>query len=270
MKTRMFVRSLLKLRNFSLLVIWFSLIYSVDALLPNIYIGDDSTSFVVAGLGLGSATYLAFVFQSIMSRDFRDECKRKEKLRFIRNLNNSCLKLAYNAKKYTNSTYLQKIRKVMSDREDILKTFLRGDRCYTKEKIVEQALSLVIAYLKMVTNYCIRSRELKEIDFREIANRITTNSRKLNFTSDSNMTEDIKSLISMDERILVRVKEEKKELERIVAKLDFMEGTVGMFKHQIVCNLESREIAEKMEKVINESTALNFALEYRSRNKVSL
>ena len=76
----------------------------------------------------------------------------------------------------------------------------------------------------------------------------------------------------MDEKIITRLKEEKQELERIDTKLDYIKSTVSMFKHQVTHSLDSEEMLEKIENVVNEATALESVLDdrykKRSRNRI--
>jgi len=259
MKLRLLIGALFKTRNIALLIIIFSIMYSMEAISP-IY-------FSIFSKFLGVALYFILVIQSLTSKKFHEDFNKKEKIRKVQNLNYNCYKLANEAKKYTNSTYLQKLRKVMFDKDEMVKSFLKGEKSLLKEKIVEQTLNLVIAYNKLLVNFCIRSRELKGIDIIEVANRININLRKQNFTKDESIAEDIKKVIEMDERMISRQKDEKIELERIAAKLNYMESTISMFKHQIFSKIESEEMIEKLETAVNEASALESVLEERRRNK---
>ena len=84
------------------------------------------------------------------------------------------------------------------------------------------------------------------------------------------MIEDIKSIIEMDENTIQRVKDEKNDLERISARLDYIESMLGMFKHQIISSIESEEMVEKLETAVNEATALDSVLQERRRNQIRL
>ncbi len=214
--------------------------------------------------------YLGIIAKTLLSEEFHREFNRREKKREIQDLNYKCLKLANEAKRHTNAAYMQKLRRVMDDKKDIVESFFRGEHSYIKEKIVEQTLNLIIAYIKLLVNFCIRSKELGEMDISTIADRINANARKLNFTKDPHIKEDVKNLIEMDEKIINRLKEEKKELERISAKLDYMESTVNMFKHQAISSIESEEMVEKLQTAVNEAKALDNVLEERRRNKINL
>ena len=159
----------------------------------------------------------------------------------------------------------------MQDKDDILKSLKRGDEySYLKEKIVEKSLNLVISYTKLLTNYSIRNKELSELNISDLMNKINVNRRKLNFMKDPRMFEDIKGIIEMDESAIQRVKDEKNELERINARLDYIESMLGMFKHQIISSIESEEMVEKLETAVNEATALDTVLQERRRNQIRI
>lgn len=273
MKFRMFMSAIFKPRNLGLLFLF----GAITALLAN-PIGDSIERFVgfdipyMSPLAFTPAVilYLVFVGQSLLSKEFHETFNRNEKRRHIQDLNLTCSRLANEAKKHTNSSYLQKLRRVMEDKSDIVNSYFKGDHSYIKEKIVEQTLNLVQAYIKLLMNFCIRSKELSEMDVSDIANRMNTNVRRLNFASDPVIAQDIKNLVDMDERIINRLKDEKKDLERISAKLDYMESTVNMFRHQIMSSIETEEMVEKLETAVNEATALDSVLEERRRNRIRL
>lgn len=270
MKTRLVLRALFKLRNLGILVL---------ALGLAVFLSDPTAFPLLFGLPLvpdilafpaAAALYLVSVGQSLLSKEFHDDFNRKEKVRQIQELNYQCQKLSNEAKRNTNTAYLQKMKKVMEDKNDIYESYINGERDFLKQKIVEQTLNLVVAYLKLLNNFCIRSRELSTVDISEVANRINTNARKLSFTRDPRASEDIRRVMDMDERLIHRLKEEKKDLERIAAKLDYMESTVNMFKHQIISSVQSEEMLEKLETAVNEAEALDTVLEDRRKNKTRL
>lgn len=214
--------------------------------------------------------YLVFVAQTLTSKKFHENFNHKEKIRHIQDLNYACLRLANEAKKHTNATYYQKLRRVVEDKNDIINSFFKGEQGYLKEKVVEQTLNLVVSYIRLLTNFCIRSKELNEVDVTDIINRINTNTRKLSFIKDPHTADEVKKVIEMDEKIVNRMKDEKKELERISAKLDYMESTVNMFKHQVISSIESEEMLEKLETAVNEASALDTVLEERRKNRIRM
>jgi hypothetical protein len=259
MKRRLFLSALFRLRNIGILLIALGVAYIVSGYLYGARIILYPAAVVV---------YLVSVFQSLGSKKFLQDFKRKQKIRQIQDLNYKCLKLSSTAQKYANNTYQQKLGRVIGDKDEIVNSFFRGERSYLKEKIVEQTLNLVVSYLKLLINFCIRNRELSSVNMDEITSRINLNTRKLGFAKDMGTLDDINRVIEMDEKLLNRIRDEKRDLERVAAKLDYMESTVNMFKHQIIASVESEEMLDKLETAINEAAALDNVLEERRRSKV--
>lgn len=263
MKLKLLLSALFSFRNIAILLIAGGAAQFAG---PQVLI---SSMQVYAYLG-AVLIYAAFVVQSLTSPKFYEDFKKRQKIREIQDLNNTCWKLARDAKRIVNATYLKKLRKVMDDKDSIMNSFFKGEHGYLKEKIVEQTLNLVLAYIRLLVNYCVRSREIGTTDIGVIVDRINMNNRKLSFTKDPGMADDIRKLVEMDEKMLNRMKEEKNSLERISAKLDYMESTVNMFKHQIISNIESEEMLEKLETAVNEAAALDSVLEDRRINRMKI
>lgn len=262
MRARLVLNALFKFRNIGIL--------AAAMILVAILGGDgsalaDYNALMVSG---GLAVYVAFVLQTLSNKQFHEEFDRKEKFRKIRDLNRQANRLSSETHRNTNNTYMQKLKKVMEDKNDIFTSYSTGEHSYLKERIVEQTLSLVISYLKLLNNFCIRNRELSGVDVSAVAARINANNRKLSFANDARMAEDVKKVIDMDEKLIGRLKDEKKELERISAKLDYMESTVNMFKHQILSSIENEEMLEQLETAVNEAEALDTVLEDRHKSKL--
>lgn len=267
MKVRMFLSASMKIRNVVILLAGLGVASLINdpGVIPSL--GGNLGAILYPS---AAALYLALVGQTLMSKDFHEKFNHKEKIRNIQDLNHASLRLANDAKRHTNRTYAQRLRKVMEDKNDIVSSFFREEHSFLKERIVEQTLKLVVSYIRLLTNFCIRSRELSNVDVSEIINRVNVNTRKLGFAKDYNAAEDIKKVIEMDQKILDRLKSEKSELERISAKLDYMESTVNMFKHQILSSVENEEMLEKLDSAVNEAEALDSVLEDRRKNKLRL
>ena len=86
---------------------------------------------------------------------------------------------------------MMKLKKVMEDKNDIYASYTKDEHSFLKEKIVEQTLNLVISYLRLLNNFCIRNRELSGVDVSAVASRINANNRRLSFAKDERMAEDI-------------------------------------------------------------------------------
>ncbi|HEY5584453.1 MAG TPA: hypothetical protein VIK78_08180 [Ruminiclostridium sp.] len=227
------------------------------------------STLITGAYGVGGVLYLTLVMQSLFSNSYREEVIRKEKKKAINGLNRQCMKLSMQTRNFTSPIQRQKLRKIMKDKDDIFISLKRGDQqSYLKEKIVEKSLNLVISYTKLMTNYSIRSKELSEINISDLMTKINANRRKLSFMKDERMIEDVKSIVEMDQQVIQRVKDEKNELERIHARLDYIESMISMFKHQIISSIESEEMVEKLDTAVNEATALDTVLQERRRNKI--
>ncbi len=269
MRARMVLSALFKMRNIGILaaVMILSALLSDPTALPTL-LGYGVALPDGLTISVGFAVYIGFVLQTLSSAKFHEDFNHKEKLYKIRDLNRLANRLSSEARRNTNNTYSQKLRKVMEDKNDIFQSYSTGEHSYLKEKIVEQTLSLVIAYLKLLNNFCIRNRELSGVDVSAVAARINTNNRKLSFAKDVHMAEDVRKVIEMDEKLITRLKEEKKDLERISTKLDYMESTVNMFKHQILSSVENEDMLEQLETAVNEAEALDTVLEDRRKSKL--
>jgi len=275
MNGNLFFSAFFRFRNFATLVFWCGVVYllsgEVSAIQPSIAENLAPSTLITGAYGVGAIFYLALVVQSLFSDSYREEVKRKEKKKEINALNRNCMRLSMQTKNSASPIQRQKLRKIMQDKNDILNSLKRGDgHSYLKETIVEKSLNLVVSYTKLLTNYSIRSKELSEINISDLMNKINANRRKLSFMKDERMLGDISSIIEMDEQVIQRVKDEKNELERIHARLDYIESMLGMFKHQIVSSIESEEMVEKLETAVNEATALDNVLQERRRNKIRM
>jgi hypothetical protein len=272
MNGNLFYSAIFRFRNVTTLIFWSAVVFLVSGASQATNInGLDINTLATGAYGAGALVYVALVIQSMFSNSFKEEMQRKEKKREINRLNRECSRLASQTRSYASPIQRQKLRKIMQDKDDIFNSLKRGDgHSYLKEKIVEQSLNLVISYTRLMTNYSIRSKELSEINISDLMNKINANRRKLSFMKDDRTYDDVKSIIEMDEQVIIRIKEEKNELERIHARLDYIESMIGMFKHQIVSSIESEEMVEKLETAVNEATALDSVLQERRRNQIRM
>ncbi len=266
----LFYSSIFRFRNLATLCACCAITFLLSGEGTNIG-GFETTTLATGAYGVSAIIYVALVMQSMFSKTFKEEVDRREKKREINSLNRECSRLYSQTKSYATPIQRQKLRKIMQDKDDIFNSLKRGDgHSYLKEKIVEKSLNLVVSYTKLMTNYSIRSKELSEINISDLMNKINANRRKLSFMKDDRTYDDVKSIIEMDEQVINRVKEEKNELERIHARLDYIESMLSMFKHQIVSSIESEEMVEKLETAVNEATALDNVLQERRRNQIRM
>lgn len=266
MKLKLFINSLFHLRNIGVLAVGSGLLYSIYKIYGSYGFGTGIPTIFLFWTG-ALAVYFGAVLQSFKSKKFQDNFLHREKQRSIIKLNRMCNELANETKRYTNKAYYKKLCALMEDKREIISQFNKEEPDFLTEKITEQALNLILSYIKLLRNFCIRSRELGMQDIGPVMERITQNYRKLNFINDKKVYEDIKKIIEMDEKIIARLKEEKQDLDRMDAKLDYIKSTVGMLKHQISSRLGSEEMLGQIETILNEAAALENVLEERHRKR---
>jgi hypothetical protein len=265
MKLKLFISSLFYRRNIGVLFL-FALFFAGFVLLSE----EQNIPLNIITLipAFGVASYLGLVLQSFRSKEFQDNFLHKMKRKSIEELSSMCSKLVNETKRHTNSAYYKKLCSVIEDKEEIVKMYHKEKAGFLKEKITEQALNLVISYIKLLRNFCLRSRELGQVNVTPVMERIKQNYRKLNFAGDPMVSEDIKKVIEMDERIISRLKEEKHDLERIDARLDYIKSTVSMFRNQISMSLESEEMLGQIEEILNEASAFESVLDDRNKKRL--
>lgn len=275
MNSKFFTSAFFRFRNMTTLLLWLSAVYLVSGAPQATQLisqnGLEPSLALTGAYGSGVVVYLAMVIQSMFSKSYKDEFVKKEKKRHINDLNRYCSRLFNQAREVSNPAQRQKLKKIMQDKNDMYSSLKRGEEySYLKEKIVEQSLNLVVSYTKLMTNYSMRMKEISEINISDLVNKINANRRKLSFMKDDRLYDDVKSIIEMDEKVIERVKDEKNELERIHARLEYIESMINMFKHQIISSIESEEMVEKLETAVNEATALDNVLQERRRNQIRM
>lgn len=259
MKLKLFLKALFHFRNIGMLLIMSGIGVAVTQSL------DFSPLYTAGGV---ASIYLGFVLQSFTSKSFQDRFLHKIKEKRIKELNKMCIHLALGTKKYTNAAYYKKLCSIMEDREEVVKSYFKDKSNYLNQKITEQTLNLVVSYIKLLKDFCIRCRETSQTNLSPVVERISKNTRKLSFTNDPKVYEDLKRIIEMDERMIQRLKEERSDLERVDARLDCIKSTVSMLKHQINTGLDSEETLENIESALNEAVALENVLEERNKRRL--
>ncbi|ABN53611.1 MAG TPA: hypothetical protein DEF39_11740 [Hungateiclostridium thermocellum] len=212
--------------------------------------------------------YFALVLRSFTDKKFQERFLHKEKEKEIKKMDKTCLKMAQETKKYTNAAYYKKLNLLLKDKDEILKAYNKDKTNNIKEKIAEYALNLTISYLTLLKDFCIRSRAMERTNINSLMERLSQNTRKLNFAQDPKVYEDIKRIVEMDEKIINRFKEEKNDLERLDVKLDYIKSTIDMLKHQINSTLDSQDTLESIESILNEAVAFESVLYERSKNRL--
>lgn len=222
------------------------------------------------GYGVVALIYAVLVGMTMYSKDFNDKLIQKQKKKDIRKLNISIMRAANESKRRLGAAYVKRLKRVLIDKNDILDSYYKNEDNIIKERIVEKTLNLILNYIKLLNNFCIRSRELENIDVGKITEKININSRKLEFIQDYTAQEDLRKMVEIDRNLISQIKDERIELNRISTKLEYMESTVSMFKRQVLSNIESEDMLESIESAVNEAEALDKVLLERRKRKLSM
>lgn len=214
-----------------------------------------------------AALYFILVLVTATNADFQNKVILKHKKSQIKDLSWRITKFANEYRKKLGNKYATRLQRVLQDKNDILDSYFKDESDTMKFNIVEKSLNLVMSYVKLLNNYCIRSRDLEAVDVGKITERVNMNSRKISFVKDYQAAEDLRKIIDIDQNLLNELVEEKKELSRISTKLEYMESAVGMLKRQLLSNVESNDILSNIEETVNEAEALDKVLTERRRKR---
>lgn len=159
---------------------------------------------------------------------------------------------------------------ILKQKSELMDFFKRCSEDPLKQRIVEQALRLVSAYINLVYGYSVRSTEVSDRSLKEIEARINYNNRRLGALKSYEAVLELEKTVELDEKLLASLKEERKELERTSARLDYIESTIRSFKHRIISTDSLDPEVEEIENVINEATALDEVLSARKSDRMRL
>lgn len=221
----------------------------------------------LAGLSgaAGVVAYIAGILSTARSSKFRSEVQLSEKLDGIDKLSWECNSHYRKIAGRLGKNLRMKAVRVLKEKEDLMNYFKHYEDDPIKQKIIEQALKLVVAYLSLASNYADSMRELSQQNLNELHARINFNNRKLGTLKNYQAVLELTKTVEMDEKLLKSLQEDREELEMINVRLDQIESTIVGFKHRILSSELSDPETEEIENVINEATALDNALNEHSR-----
>jgi hypothetical protein len=256
LKLKKILKAALKFRNISSLII----VTAISALL------EFNSLVLLAGFAL----YILLIIQTYGSEKFRLENIHIDKIDEINKMSEDCDSIYRKVCRRIDKRYRDRAVKVLKQKDELMKYFAQNNEDHIKQKIIEQAIKLVTAYLNLIYHYSIRSAEVSSENIEKLTRRIDDNNRKLGTLKNYEAVLEMTKTIEMDEKLLARKKEEKEELELVSVKLDHIESTIGAFKYQMLSSRLSYEESEQIEDIINEATALDSVLTERARNKVRI
>lgn len=252
MRFKMFFKAATKLKNMALL-----------ALVICISMGTGYLPFFLVGV----AGYIYFVMQTVKDEDFLEEFNLEQKVEGIQNLSAQCDRLYTHLVRSVGAK--GKIKSVYSEKKALMCYYSQVKNDPLKQKIVEQALNLVIVYFKLMNNYNIRAKQVYTANVNKVEERLKNNRRKKDFLKNPKAIANIEKAIELDERLIQKINNEKNELEMVNSKMDYIESAIVTFKHQIISNTESDPVLSDIDTVVNEAIALDDVLSNRN-NKLRL
>jgi len=255
----MYLKAALKFQNLLYLAVGAALVFGIQNAVPGI-------PWLPAAAGAaGVAAYAAAVIRTVKSRQFQEECKLTEKLDDIHKLSWECNSFYRKNSGSLDKTLRTKTIGVLKQKQELISYFDRYCEDPIKQRIIEQALKLVLAYLNLAGNYSDRMRELSQQNMNSLIARINLNNRKLGSLKSYEAVIELTKTVEMDEKLLQSFKEESEELEMVNVRLDQIESTIVGFKHRILSTDLSDPETEEIENIINEASALDNALNERAR-----
>lgn len=258
----MYLKAALKFRN--ILFLLAGLILALSA-------ASSDLSWLAALFGAaGGATYFIAVYRTANSSKFKYEVTLSEKLDDIGKLSWECNSMYRQISRSLGKTLKVKAIGVMKQKDELMDYFNKYSDDPIKQRIIEQALKLVMAYFNLASNYSDRMRELSQQNLNDLNARINTNNRKLGSLKNYEAVLELTKTVEMDEKLLRNLKEEREELEMVNVRLDQIESTIVGFKHRILSSDLSDPETDEIETVINEASALDNALNEHSRMRRKL
>lgn len=230
---------------------------------------SDLSWMPFAAFPAGFIIYMLILGNTLGNKEFHESFNRRNKQKNIRYQNKLCAKLAAEAKKYANNIFLQKLLKVINDKDSIISSYYDSSGVI-EEKVAEQALNLTVSYLKLLINFCRRMREWSRFDREPVIRRINENRRKYEFTRNPHIKEDILRVIQTDEKLINHFSRESSELKRLEMKLEYIEGTINMLRQHMIADFETTDMLEKLETAVNEASAFEAALDETGRRKMKI
>jgi len=209
------------------------------------------------------AVYAVFVSQSLFSRDFRQDFEHRAMINDIKKLAEEYRIQARILKKKLELKAQARLDNVIKESDEIVHSFLNGDKNSLKVRVVQQTLKLTTSYIKLADMFRVRSSASNDERISQLARRINANTSNLNNVRDSAVSDELQRVIAADEKMIESLKNERFELDRIDARLQYMESTIGMLKYNIISNLESDDILNSLEHDVHEAGALNDVLTER-------
>ena len=221
-----------------------------------VFLATSYLPFLLVGL----AGYVYFVMQTLRDEKFLQDFNNQQLIEGIQNLNIESNRLYRYVSVKLRAGMKEKVTNIFREKEALMNYYNNVKDDTIKQKIVEQALKLVLVYFKLMYNYSIRIKDIKSLNASKVEERININRMKKENLINPKAKEDIEKALELDERLLERINSEKNELEMVHSKLDYIESAIVTFKHQIISNSDLDPEISEIDNVVNEAMALDDVL----------
>jgi len=253
MKYKIIIKAALELKNLGLL-----------AMIVGIFALTGSLPF----LFIGAARYVYFLMETIKDEKFLKRFNEEQQIEDIHDLNEKCNALYMSLVRKLPGGMRERIKNIYNEKQVLVSYFSQDNSDPLRQKIVDQAINLVIAYFKLLYHYSLRIKQLNSINVNKVIERINNNKRKIEFLNNSAAISNIEKAVELDEKLVEKINKEKSELEMISSRLDYIESAILMFKHQIMSNEDLDPDIKEIDTVVNEAIALDNVLSKKNEKLI--
>ena len=253
MKYKIIIKAALELKNLGLL-----------AMIVGIFALTGSLPF----LFIGAAGYVYFLMETIKDEKFLKRFNEEQQNEDIHDLNEKCNALYMSLVRKLPGGMRERIKNIYNEKQVLVSYFSQDNSDPLRQKIVDQAINLVIAYFKLLYHYSLRIKQLNSINVNKVIERINNNKRKIEFLNNSAAISNIEKAVELDEKLVEKINKEKSELEMISSRLDYIESAILMFKHQIMSNEDLDPDIKEIDTVVNEAIALDNVLSKKNEKLI--
>lgn len=254
MKFEILLKAATRLKNLVLLAV-VGIVFLATTYLP----------FLLVGL----AGYIYFVMQTLKDEKFLHNYNNQQQIEGIEDLNIESNRLYRNISVKLHAGMREKVTNIYKEKESLMMYYQNVKEDTIKQRIVEQALKLVIVYFKLMYNYNVKIKDIKNFNAGKVEERINYNRNKKENLVNPTAKVDLEKALELDERLLERINREKSELEMAFTKMEYIESAIITFKHQIISNSDSDPEISEIDSVVNEAMALdNVLLSRKDRMKL--
>ncbi|MGE5473657.1 MAG: hypothetical protein ACM3UU_05495 [Ignavibacteriales bacterium] len=236
---------------------------------------------------IGLLGYLAASSILLINPNYRQKCFEEDKINKLRKMNNKSTSLYFRVKAKVGKSLTTKIierifvilgkttfvdlesrvDEMFKTKAEIANAFFNKEYSSIREKIALKSLELSIIYFKLMEIYVSRLFDVSNRNLTAIEERISINRRKKITAINQASIYDLDRAIEADEKLLGVLKEARKEVGKMSAKLNLIESTMALLKQQIYTEFHTDDIFENVENTINEAQALESALSQHSTMK---